>query len=73
MFREEEMRAGIPWMRIQSRLAECVPDAIADRKDFAFKLMPRALDETFGKGRWAKEKRPKKTGLGDATWVVLNS
>ena len=47
------------------------PSDIADRNDQAYNLVPRALDEIFGKGAWRTEKRAKKTGPGETTWVVL--
>ncbi len=70
---DEIRRRGKPWYGIQLRLAEALPDVIdeGERKDIAFRNMFRALDEILGQGMWQREKRPKKSGPGTTTWVLL--
>jgi hypothetical protein len=36
-----------------------------------FKLVTRFLDETIGKQNWKTEKRPKVSGGGLTTWIML--
>jgi hypothetical protein len=60
-------------MGVQSPLKEALPDVLNDqeRNDIAFKLVTRFLDETLGKKKWKTEKRPKVSGGGMTTWIVL--
>jgi hypothetical protein len=65
--------SGIPWMGIVDALGKALPDVLNDRNGIAYNLVPQFLNETFGersKG-WDTEKRPKKTGTGTTTWVIL--
>ena len=54
---------GIPWGGIIAALKEGLPDTIDDRGQLAYDLVPRALDEIFGLGRWEtyKHQSTKKT------------
>jgi hypothetical protein len=63
---------GETWVNVRKALASALPDVIENREDEAHKLVPRFLDETFGKGKWAKERRPSKSKPGETTaWIVL--
>lgn len=64
---------GIPWMGVQIPLKEALPDIYddQDRNEIAFKLVTRFLDEAIGKDKWKTEKRPKVSGGGLTTWIVL--
>lgn len=70
---DEIRRRGKPWYGIQLRLAEALPDVIdeGERKEITFRNMFRALDEILGQGMWQWERRPKKSGPGTTTWVLL--
>ena len=60
-------------MGVQTPLMEALPDIYDDqeRNDIAFKLVTRFLDEAIGKNKWKTEKRPKVSGGGLTTWIVL--
>ena len=63
---------GETWVNVRNALALALPDVIENREDEAHKLVPRFLDETFGKGKWDKERRPSKSKSGETTaWIVL--
>lgn len=64
---------GIPWMGVQTPLKEALPDVLDDqeRRDIAFRLVPRFLDEVIGQKKWRTEKRPKASGSGATTWIGL--
>jgi hypothetical protein len=61
---------GMPWKGVIESLKSALPVELENRDDFAHKLVPQALDTLLGKGRWATEKRPLKSGSGVTTWVV---
>jgi len=64
---------GIPWMGIIDALEKALPELLDDRNTIAYNLVPQFLEETFGeRGKgWDSEKRPKKSGSGTTTWVVV--
>jgi Helicase HerA, central domain len=64
---------GIPWMGIVDALEKALPSVLDNRNAIAYELVPQFLSETFGeRGKgWDSEKRPKKSGSGTTTWVVL--
>ena len=62
---------GWTWMGIKVELAKHMPEDLADRDELAQNLVPRALDEVFGVGKWTKERRPKKSGVGEVVWIVV--
>ncbi len=72
-FRQRVQSSGIPWRGVSSELERYLPAGMEDRNGFAHRLVPRALDEIFGKGKWDTAKRQRKGGSpGDmVTWVVL--
>lgn len=63
---------GVPWRGVQERLKEELPNSIRDRDQVAYKLVPKAMDATFGRQAesWDTEKRPSKSGAGQTTWIV---
>jgi hypothetical protein len=63
--------SGIPWKGVQAELLKHFPMDIADRDAQAYNLVPRALNEVLGAGKWGSQKRPKKSGVGETTWIVL--
>lgn len=63
---------GETWVNVRNALASALPEVIEDREEDAHRLVPRFLDEVFGKGKWKKERRPSKSKPGDTTaWIVL--
>jgi hypothetical protein len=63
---------GETWVNVRNALALALPDVIENRNDEAQRLVPRCLDEVFGKGKWVKERRPSKSRPGETTaWIVL--
>ena len=60
-------------MGIVHELEEALPNVLNDRNQIAYNLVPQFLNDTFGeRGKgWDSEKRPKKTGSGTTTWVVI--
>jgi hypothetical protein len=73
LFLEDIQAHGMPWAGIVKAVAKALPDVLDDRSNIAYGLVRQFLTETFGeegKG-WATEKRPKKSGSGTTTWVVL--
>lgn len=65
--------SGIPWKGIVDALEKALPNVLDDRNKIAYDLVPQFLSETFGeRGKgWDSEKRPKISGSGTTTWVVL--
>lgn len=63
---------GIPWMGVQSVLMDSIPTVIEarERRDMAYRMVTRVMNEVFGHGRWTSEKRDKKSGSGQTTWLV---
>lgn len=64
---------GKPWYGIQVELMNALPEVIDvnERRKISFNNVPRAMDEIFGKGNWNTEKRPKKSGTGTTTWIIM--
>jgi hypothetical protein len=62
---------GRPWMAVQAPLLERLKN-LRDASQLAFQNVPRVLDEMFGQGNWRTEKRPKKSGQGMTTWILVN-
>jgi len=59
-------------MGVQSVLMDSLPTVIdtRERKEMAYRMVTRAMNEVFGEGNWASEKREKKSGPGQTTWLV---
>ncbi len=58
---------GMPWFGFQLALLEGIPEHIDDREDFAYVLVPRALEEILGGSQdvvWETYKAP-----SEKTWV----
>lgn len=64
-------KGAAPWMAFQKAIERNLPETMSDRGDRAYQLVPRALDQRYGKGQWKKEKRPSKSGGGETAWVVF--
>ena len=66
---------GKPWYGIQIELMNALPDVIdeEERRQIAYNIVPRAMNEIFGDERWDTEKRPKKSGSGTTSWIVLKN
>ena len=64
---------GIPWRGVQEVLSNHLPQILdeQEKQKIAFSIVPRTMDEVFGKDRWDREKRPSKSGPGTTTWLVL--
>lgn len=65
---------GKPWMGVQKRLEQELPDVMSNRGDIAYGLVPRAMDKVFGRqGQgWKTERRDSKSKPGDrTTWIVV--
>lgn len=71
---EKIRRTGSPWFGVQVELSNALPDYIdeKERKQIAYNILPRAMNEIFGEGKWDTERRPK---VGDpsklTTWVIV--
>lgn len=59
---------GMPWFGIQKFLMDNLPKELENHQDFAYNLMPEALNSVFGNGAWDTFKHPD-TGK---TWVKFN-
>jgi hypothetical protein len=71
----EDIRSrGVTWRAVVAALEEALPDVLEGRNDFAYKLVPAALDEIFGPQNtgWRTERRQKVSGSGQTTWVVAS-
>ena len=68
---ERIRNSGIPWMGVLKPLEDALPDVLDDRNSIAFGLVPQFMDEVFGAGSWDTEKRPRQSGSGTTTWIVL--
>jgi hypothetical protein len=64
-------RSGVPWRGVLEALAGALPDILNDRNALAHNLVPSFMDEVFGVDRWKTESRPKKSGTGTTTWLML--
>lgn len=73
-FIEKLRRNGMPWRGVQERLKEALPDVLSDRDQMAYGLVPKAMNAVFGQqaAGWSTEKRPRKSGSGYTTWIVIN-
>jgi hypothetical protein len=65
---------GVPWMAVQTFLENSFPEVIdqQERRNMAHSTVVRAMNEVIGAGKWTTEKRSKKTGSGQATWLIQN-
>jgi|GEM_PF-218884 len=63
---------GVPWGRIRGAIEMVLPSDLPDRGSRAHSLVPRALDEVFGRGQWTSEKRPRKRGTGETSYVFAD-
>jgi hypothetical protein len=68
--RDKVQRGGIAYGGVVAEIEKHLPDVISEKNSFAYKLVPRALNEILGKDTWTTEKRPKKQGTGVTTWVI---
>jgi uncharacterized protein len=66
---------AITWRGVQEALKRALPDdAVPDREQWAYELVPEALDAVFGPrgSRWDTERRPKKDDPSrTVVWVVV--
>lgn len=62
---------GAKWWDVQRALANALPDVMTweQRKELAFDLMRRALDELLGEGAWETYHPPLGDGTRDKAWV----
>jgi len=73
--KERIERDGLPWRGAIEELAKSLPTYMdeAERRTLANSLVPRALDESFGKGNWDTEMKQSKSKEGATTrWIVIN-
>jgi len=62
---------GVPWRGVQNAVVRQLPDVIADRDDFAYKIMRPVLDQLLGEDRWHTERRPRSGApQKSTTWIV---
>ena len=61
---------GMPWYGVQQFLMDHLPEHLEDRRQFAYNLVPKAMNAVFGPqpGAWETFKNPT-TGK---TWIRLN-
>jgi uncharacterized protein len=65
---------GKPWFGVQKDLENYLPKQLNDMSDVAYRLVPRAMDEIFGTGKWETVTRPSVSRPGQTTrWIVLVS
>lgn len=64
---------GVPWRGVQEELKKSLPDVLSDRDNIAYHLVPKAMTAVFGEQEksWKTEKRPRKSGSGYTTWIVI--
>jgi uncharacterized protein len=62
---------GVSWWRLQKFLMELLPETIDDRKDFAYNLIPRVLDQVFGKQgeKWHTYRKMWEDSGGTSTYI----
>jgi hypothetical protein len=68
-------QGAITWRGVIEALKRGVADdaAIPDLGQWAYELVPEALNAVYGEGKWNTEKRPSKSNPGrTALWVVVN-
>jgi hypothetical protein len=71
-FMQRMQQTGLPWGNVKARLIDLLPESWVDRDSQAFKTVPQALNEIFGKNGWVSERRPSAGKPGEmTTWVVL--
>lgn len=64
-------KQGVPWFDVQQRIMGFLPDFLDNRDDEAYRIVPRAMNDIFGDQGWETERREKKTGRGQTTWIVV--
>ena len=64
---------GMPWKGIQVELEESLPDIISDRDQFAYSIVPRAMNIIFGEGGWDTKRRQSRSGSGTTSWIVAKN
>ena len=57
---------GIPWGVVLGKLASALPDTMDDRGNYAYQLVPEAMNQLLGKDCWDTEKR----GVKNTTFIV---
>lgn len=57
---------GIPWGVVLGKLASALPDTMDDRGNYAYQLVPEAMNQLLGKDCWDTEKR----GTKNTTFIV---
>jgi len=64
---------GLPWRGVLEALKRHIPEDAHERDRLAHSLVPRAMNETYGRQdvAWTTEARPRKSGTGTTTWVIL--
>ena len=75
-FRKDELhqkieKHGWPWRGVVAKLEDNLPSHFSDRNSIAHRLVPRAMDEIYGKNEWDTEFRPAKSHAGKTRWIVL--
>ena len=58
-------KTGAPGVGVKAFFLKKLPDNLHDRDGFAFRLVPRALDEIFGEDGWESYKHE----TNNTTWV----
>jgi DNA helicase HerA-like ATPase len=71
---EKLRRNGMPWRGVLERLKNALPDVLSDRDQIAYGMVPKAMNAVFGSqpAGWRTEKRPRRSGSGFTTWIVIN-
>lgn len=64
---------GQPWKAVSVQIESYLPSALHGRADVAHQLVARAMDEIFGRQNWVTERRSRKSGPGETTWIITNS
>ncbi len=62
---------GMFWWDIQLSLMDSLPRTMTDKKDTAYSLVPKALNQIFGERGWRTEKRPDSEGR-ERSWVIVS-
>ena len=57
---------GIPWGVVLGKLASALPDTMDDRDNYAYQLVPEAMNQLLGEKGWDTEKR----GAKNTTFIV---
>ncbi len=73
-FQDWSKRGEIPWVGVKEAIKRGVgADVVPDVDQWAFELVPHALDQIVGKGQWSTDRRPKKDNPAKTTlWVVIH-